>query len=73
MSTLLKILSVLASLQNNKLVQEIEACIIDPSNDTKSKVWSCIVGKIASSSVVPGTADHATCEAARALAAGGGL
>lgn len=71
-SWILTILSILSGLQNSALVQDIEACVLNPANNTPSLVWACVWSKIAAHPS-PTPADAAKIECAKALAKAAGL
>ncbi len=66
MSWIIKLIALLAQLQNNQLVLDIEQCIL--TNSTPAAIWACVLKKLAGANLTPGTPDHAVAEAAKTLA-----
>jgi hypothetical protein len=67
----LTIISLLVQLQNTKLVQDIEQCVV--TNTSIPAIWSCILAKLGTAKLEPGTPDAHLADAAKSLAKAAGL
>ena len=65
MSWIMQIIALLAQLQNNALVQDIEQCVL--TNTTPAAIWQCVLNKLAGHTISP--EDQAKIDAAKVFAA----